>query len=75
MLLPVLALVLSTLAQIEARSIGRYAQVIERETAANNTYDFIISGGGLAGLTLADRLTENPQGENHQYDQQLYLLK
>ncbi|KAI1173284.1 hypothetical protein F4777DRAFT_581072 [Nemania sp. FL0916] len=25
------------------------------------TYDFIIAGGGIAGLTVADRLTENPE--------------
>ncbi|KAH8728333.1 choline dehydrogenase-like protein [Phaeosphaeriaceae sp. PMI808] len=26
----------------------------------DNSYEFIIAGGGIAGLTVADRLTENP---------------
>jgi choline dehydrogenase len=28
---------------------------------ARKTYDFVIIGGGTAGLTLAARLTENPR--------------
>ncbi|KAH6635115.1 hypothetical protein B0J18DRAFT_448056 [Chaetomium sp. MPI-SDFR-AT-0129] len=27
---------------------------------SEQSYDFVIAGGGIAGLTLADRLTENP---------------
>ena len=48
----------------EARThLGRTAQVIEaRQLSKETTYDFIIAGGGIAGLTVADRLTENPNG-------------
>ena len=43
--------------------LGRTAQVIEaRQLSNETTYDFIIAGGGIAGLTVADRLTENPNG-------------
>ncbi|KAG9232271.1 choline dehydrogenase-like protein [Amylocarpus encephaloides] len=59
MLLPILTILLSAAAQIEARAFARNAVVIERGEASNTTYDYIIAGGGLAGLTLADRLTEN----------------
>jgi len=42
---------------------GRTAQVIKaRQLSNETTYDFIIAGGGIAGLTVADRLTENPNG-------------
>ncbi|PSN67054.1 choline dehydrogenase-like protein [Corynespora cassiicola Philippines] len=40
--------------------LGRHARAIESRNAANGTYDFVIAGGGIAGLTVADRLSENP---------------
>jgi DeoR/GlpR family transcriptional regulator of sugar metabolism len=39
----------------ETRIAGRNADILD-------SYDFIIIGGGTSGLTVADRLTENPNG-------------
>ena len=48
---------------VEATSeLGRYATTIEARIAMNESYDFVVAGGGIAGLTVADRLTENPEG-------------
>ena len=45
----------------ESRLAPRHATIVDRQTV-NSNYTFIIAGGGTAGLTLADRLTENPSG-------------
>ena len=41
-----------------ARSI-RHSTIVERADELLPEYDYIIIGGGTAGLTVADRLTEN----------------
>jgi hypothetical protein len=46
----------------DASVIPRRPVVVSSETARSTSYDFVIAGGGLAGLTLADRLTENAKG-------------
>lgn len=46
----------------EARLDPRYSSTVYKRTAQSSTYDFVIAGGGLVGLTLADRLTEDPTG-------------
>jgi hypothetical protein len=52
----------STAAPAESVRFPRHATVVDHRAVANN-YTFIIAGGGIAGLTLADRLTEDPNGE------------
>lgn len=43
--------------------LGRYAKRIDAsELSGRATYDFIIAGAGISGLTVADRLTEDPEG-------------
>jgi choline dehydrogenase len=41
-------------------SINHYATPLRSTFNLNSTYDFVIIGGGASGLTVADRLTEDP---------------
>lgn len=41
--------------------VPKHATVVDGRSIGSN-YTFIIAGGGIAGLTLADRLTEDPKG-------------
>lgn len=38
------------------------AQIVGRDVDLRDAYDYVVVGGGTAGLTLADRLTEDPKG-------------
>lgn len=46
-----------------ALQILRYATIASRDAVAATDYDFVIAGGGVSGLTVADRLTEDPSSK------------
>jgi len=46
-----------------ANPLPRHATLVSRQIVNETQYDFIIAGGGIAGLTAANRLTEDPSGE------------
>ncbi|KAA6411678.1 MAG: hypothetical protein FRX48_04959 [Lasallia pustulata] len=47
-------------AAAHASLLAKHAQIIGRDITLDVSYDFLIIGGGTSGLTVADRLTENP---------------
>lgn len=40
------------------------ANLVGPDLPLKSSYDFIVVGGGTSGLTVADRLTENPTSES-----------
>ncbi|KAL1305454.1 hypothetical protein AAFC00_002333 [Neodothiora populina] len=74
------AMVLAYPSQLTARSHG---VVTSPEDVANRTFDYIITGGGLTGLAVASKLSEDPSktvlvieaGENHESDPRVYDVR
>ena len=40
-------------------SSARFSRILSRSQHVEKAYDYVIVGGGTAGLTVADRLTED----------------
>ncbi|KAK4222134.1 putative GMC oxidoreductase [Podospora fimiseda] len=67
---------------VQSASLGKvskHATLVKARTVTETQYDFIIAGGGIAGLTVADRLTEDPDVkvlviESGPFDQDEYSL-
>ncbi|KAK3391535.1 hypothetical protein B0T20DRAFT_423956 [Sordaria brevicollis] len=59
-LLVSLLVVCPSLIEANPVRVPRHATVVDSLSAAASNYTFVIAGGGIAGLTLADRLTEDP---------------
>ncbi|GAB1319975.1 hypothetical protein MFIFM68171_10185 [Madurella fahalii] len=55
-----LALAASVQLATASRKAPSFATIVSPRIASNTAYDFIIAGGGISGLTVADRLTEDP---------------
>ena len=64
-MLPVIAqllvpLVLVSTAVCSPHRLSQRAVVVNDPSHLEDSYDYVIIGGGTSGLTVADRLTEDP---------------
>jgi hypothetical protein len=62
LLLLLLPLALVSVAACSPVQLARRAVVVDDVSTLSAQYDYVIIGGGASGLTVADRLTEDPKG-------------
>ena len=54
-------------------SISGYPRILTRADEIKDEYDFVIAGGGTAGLTVGDRLSADGKCEIYHYFRGYYL--
>lgn len=62
-MLSLIASVFCSVVAVNGLPFGRNARVVGRDTELKPSYDFVVVGGGASGLTVADRLTEDPESK------------
>jgi hypothetical protein len=55
------SLVLVSTAVCSPHRLSERAVVVDDPSHLEDSYDYVIIGGGTSGLTVADRLTEDPE--------------
>ena len=56
-----LLLMLASVTVCSPIQLARRAVIVDDVSTLSAHYDYVIIGGGTSGLTVADRLTENPK--------------
>ena len=57
----ILQTLLASVAICSPIQLAKRAVIVDDISTLSSQYDYVIIGGGTSGLTVADRLTENPQ--------------
>ena len=57
--------VIALLDLVQGSPLAQWAHIVGRDVKLQEKYDYIIVGGGTSGLTVADRLTEQPNCQSN----------